>query len=83
VATDGIDLMELRQKHGSADLLKELGQWTLQCLMELEVEQSVGAGLREMYMTLVVITSSVGAVGKGRSVGSRRSLSFGNYLPEP
>jgi putative transposase len=47
VTTESIALMELIEKHGDKDFLRELGQWTLQRLMELEVEQKVGAGPHE------------------------------------
>lgn len=47
MTTESIALMELIEKHGDKDFLRELGQWTLQRLMELEVEQKVGAGPHE------------------------------------
>jgi putative transposase len=47
VAEDSIALMELVEKHANADLFRELGQWTLQRLMELEAEAKVGAAHHE------------------------------------
>lgn len=40
-------LLELAEKHGDGDFLRELGQWTLQRLMELEAESRCGAGRHE------------------------------------
>ena len=47
VAEDSIALMELVEKYTDADLFLELGQWTLQKLMEAEVEAKFGAGRHE------------------------------------
>ena len=40
-------LLELAEKHQDGEFLKELGQWTLQRLMELEAEKECGAGRHE------------------------------------
>ena len=40
-------LIELAEKHGDGDFLRELGQWSLQRLMEMEAEARCGAGLHE------------------------------------
>ena len=40
-------LVELAEKHAGDDFLRELGQHTLQRLMELEAEEACGAGLHE------------------------------------
>jgi len=47
VAENSMALMELVEKYADADLFRELGQWVLQRLMELEAEQKVGAGHHE------------------------------------
>ena len=47
VAEDSMALMELVEKYADADLFRERGQWTLQKLMEAEVEAKVGAGRHE------------------------------------
>jgi putative transposase len=39
--------MELFERRGDKDFARKLGQWTLQRLMELKVEQKVGAGPHE------------------------------------
>jgi putative transposase len=44
---DSMALRELAEKHLDGDFLKELGQFTLQRLMEAEVESHTGAGLHE------------------------------------
>jgi hypothetical protein len=36
-------LLELAEKHADGDFLRELGQWTLQRLMELEAQTLCGA----------------------------------------
>lgn len=43
MAMNSMALIELAEKHGNGDFIRELGQWTLQRLMELEVEQQIGA----------------------------------------
>ena len=40
-------LLELVEKHGDGDFLRELGQWTLQRLMELEADAKCGASRHE------------------------------------
>jgi transposase-like protein len=40
-------LLELVEKHGDGDFLRELGQWTLQRLMELEADAKCGAARHE------------------------------------
>ena len=47
MAEDSIALLELVEKYADADLFKELGQYALQRLMEMEAEQKVGAGRHE------------------------------------
>lgn len=47
MAEDSMALLELVEKHGDADLFKELGQYALQRLMDMEAEQKVGAGRHE------------------------------------
>jgi putative transposase len=47
VAEDRIALLELVEKYADADLFRELGQYALQRLMEMEAEQIVGAGHHE------------------------------------
>lgn len=47
MADDKMALLELVEKYADADLFRELGQWTLQRLMELEVEGQIGAGRHE------------------------------------
>ena len=47
MADDRMALLELVEKYADSDLFRELGQWTLQRLMELEVEQKIGAGRHE------------------------------------
>jgi transposase-like protein len=44
---DRMALLELVEKHGDGDFLRELGQWTLQRLMELEAEAKCGATRHE------------------------------------
>lgn len=44
---DRMALLELAEKHADGDFLKELGQFVLQRLMELEAEGRCGAGLHE------------------------------------
>lgn len=44
---DSMSLLELVEKHGDGDFLRELGQWTLQRLMELEAESRCGASRHE------------------------------------
>jgi putative transposase len=44
---DSMALVELAEKHGNGDFLRELGQWTLQRLMELEAEGRCGAERHE------------------------------------
>ena len=44
---ESMALVELAEKHAGDDFLRELGQYTLQRLMELESEQRVGAGRHE------------------------------------
>ena len=44
---ESMALVELAEKHAGDDFLRELGQYTLQRLMELETEQRVGAGRHE------------------------------------
>jgi len=44
---DSMALVELVEKYADGDLLRELGQWTLQRLMELEAEEHIGAGTHE------------------------------------
>ena len=40
-------LLELVEKHGDGDFLRELDQWTLQRLMELEADAHCGAARHE------------------------------------
>ena len=47
VAEDSMALLELVEQYADADLFKELGQYALQRLMEMEAEQKVGAGPHE------------------------------------
>jgi putative transposase len=47
VAEDRTALLELVEKYADADLFRELGQYALQRLMEMEAEQIVGAGHHE------------------------------------
>ena len=47
MAEDSMALLELVEKHGDTDLFKELGQYALQRLMDMEAEQKVGAGRHE------------------------------------
>ena len=42
-----ISLIELSEKHANADFMRELGEWTLHRLMELEVESQIGAEKHE------------------------------------
>ena len=44
---DSMSLVELVEKYGDADFLRDVGQWTLQRLMELEAQQRCGAGPHE------------------------------------
>jgi transposase-like protein len=44
---DSLALLELVEKHGDGDFLRELGQWTLQRLMELEADAKCGASRHE------------------------------------
>ena len=44
---ESMALVELVEKHGDGDFLRELGQWTLQRLMELEAQACCGAGRHE------------------------------------
>ena len=44
---ESMALVELAEKHAGDDFLRELGQHTLQRLMELEAEEACGAGLHE------------------------------------
>ncbi len=47
MAEDRMALLELAEKHADGDFLRELGQFVLQRLMELEAEGRCGAGLHE------------------------------------
>jgi len=47
VADDSIALMDLVEKYADDDLFRDLGQFVLQRLMELEAEQQIGAGKHE------------------------------------
>ena len=47
MAEDSIALMELVEKYVDGDLFRELGEFVLQRLMEIEAEQEVGAGKHE------------------------------------
>ena len=47
MAEDSMALLELVEQYADADLFKELGQYALQPLMEMEAEQKVGAGPHE------------------------------------
>jgi putative transposase len=47
VAEDSIALLELADKYADSDLFRELGQWVLQRLMEMEAEARIGAGRHE------------------------------------
>jgi len=47
MAENSMALIELAEKHGDGDFLRELGQWTLQRLMEMEAQVQCGAGLHE------------------------------------
>jgi len=47
VADDRIALMELVEKYADGDMFRELGQFVLQRLMEIEAEQQIGAGKHE------------------------------------
>ena len=47
MAENSMALIELAEKHGDGDFLRELGQWTLQRLMEMEAQVRCGAGLHE------------------------------------
>jgi len=40
---DRMALLELAEKHAGGDFLRELGQWTLQRLMDLEAQALCGA----------------------------------------
>lgn len=44
---DSMALLELAEKHGDGDFFRELGQCTLQRLMELEAEGRCGAERHE------------------------------------
>jgi len=44
---DSMALLELAEKHADGDFLRELGQWTLQRLMELEAQSLCGAERHE------------------------------------
>lgn|GEM_PF-6760877 len=43
VTKESISLIDLAEKHASGDFLREMGEWTLQRLMEMEVEAQIGA----------------------------------------
>ncbi len=47
MADDSMALLELVEKHADDDSFRELGQWVLQRLTDMEVEQRVGAGPHE------------------------------------
>ncbi len=47
MAETSMTLIELAEKHRDTDFLRDLGQYALQRLMELEVEAKVGAGKHE------------------------------------
>lgn len=47
MAEDSIALMDLVEKYADDDLFRDLGQFVLQRLMELEAEQQIGAGKHE------------------------------------
>ena len=47
MADDSMALLELAEKHAVGDFLRELGQYALQRLMELEAQQRCGAGVHE------------------------------------
>lgn len=43
MAKESISLIDLAEKHANGDFLREMGEWTLQRLMEMEVEAQIGA----------------------------------------
>ena len=47
MAEDSMALLELVEKYADGDLIRELGQWVLQRLMEIEVAQKIGAAPHE------------------------------------
>jgi putative transposase len=47
VTDENMALLELAEKHADGEFLKELGQWTLQRLMELETDKECGAQRHE------------------------------------
>ena len=47
MADDRMALLALAEKHADGDFLRELGQYVLQRLMELEAQQRCGAGVHE------------------------------------
>ena len=47
MAEDSISLMKLVEKYADGDLFRELGEYILQRLMEIEAEQQIGAGKHE------------------------------------
>lgn len=47
MADDRMALLELAGKHADGDFLRELGQYVLRRVMELEAQQRCGVGLRE------------------------------------
>jgi transposase-like protein len=47
VTNESISLIELTEKHANADFMREMGEWALHRLMELEVESQIGAGRHE------------------------------------
>lgn len=47
MADDSMALIQLAEKHGDGDFLRELGQWALQRLIEMEAQARCGAGLHE------------------------------------
>jgi len=47
VTNESISLIDLAEKHADADFMREMGEWALHRLMELEVESQIGAGRHE------------------------------------
>ncbi len=82
---DRMALLELAEKHGGGDFLKELGQFVLQRLMELEVEQHCGAELHERSPERVNRRNGYRERALGTRIGTLElkipKLRSGSYFP--
>ena len=85
VANESISLIELAEKHANADFMREIGEWALHRLMELEVESQIGAGKHERSGNRVSHRNGYRERALETRVGTMNlkipKLRSGNYYP--